>query len=683
MIKYLFIVSLLSCLFLQSYAQNTGIGGTPDPSAALHVSSAGQGVLIPRMVPASINSIVSPARGLMVYDSANNQLKMNTGTPIISNWQALAFTGGWSLKGNSGTNPAVNFIGTTDNRPLRFGINKIAAGFIDSASTNSFYGFGAGSKVKTAFGNAGLGYKALDSIAVGSYNTAVGDSVLFYATGQNALYNTAIGSQALAGNNSYCTAAGYQALNGVQNIATGFGSYALAYNNKGAGTVIGHLAMSSPVSSSVIVSPGNNLAIGSAALLSSTGGGDIAIGYAALLNEPGTAHLVAIGDSALYHNFGKSECVAIGSGALWLNTGQFNTATGLEALYQTVNNNYTTGIGYQAGYSGGDNNTAVGAQSMALRNSIQTANNSTIGRHALFNNSIGTGNTAVGAETLFNNTTGNNNVALGFNSLYYNTVASGNTAAGVNAQYFAALGANTGIGGNALMNTTASMYNTAVGYNSGSRYNMGYNNTMVGANCDISRSDLYNCVAIGQDVTCTDVSQVRIGNLATYSIGGYASWTVISDGRMKKEIKEKVIGLDFIMKLRPVTYQLDLNALNNHLNKGTKKIADSTSARVIAQKGQKRYTGFIAQEVESAAKLANYNFSGLEKPGNDNSTYGLRYDEFISPMIKALQEQQQILQTLKKQNADMRQVNKDEDVLCQQILSKIMLLESKPAVSKN
>ncbi|HEV8081942.1 MAG TPA: tail fiber domain-containing protein [Chitinophagaceae bacterium] len=670
--------------FLIAQSQSVGIGTTsPNTSSQLDVTSTTKGLLIPRMTTPGITSISNPAKGLMVYDSLKNQLMINMGTPAIPNFQNVVVNSGWGLKGNSGTNPAVNFIGTTDNRPLRFGINKIAAGFIDSASTNSFYGFSAGSKTKTAFGNAGLGYKALDSIAVGSYNTAVGDSVLFNTTGLNALYNTAIGSQALAGNNSYCTAGGYQSLNEVQNIATGFGSYALAYNSKGIGTVIGHSAMSSPVSSSVIVPLGSNLAIGSAALLSSTGGGDIAIGYAALLNEPGTVHLVAIGDSALYHNFGKSECVAIGSAALWLNAGRFNTATGLQSLYQTGNNSSATAIGYQAGYNGGDYNTATGCQSMALRNNILTANNSTLGRHALFNNSIGTGNTAAGAETLFYNTTGNNNVALGFNSLYYNTVASGNTAAGVNAQYFATLGANTGIGGNTLMNTTASMYNTAVGYNSGSKYNMGYNNTMVGANCDISGPGLYNCVAIGQDVTCTDVSQVRIGNLATYSIGGYAGWTVISDGRMKKEVEEKVIGLDFIMKLRPVTYQLDLNALNNHLKKGTKKMADSTSARAIAQKEQKRYTGFIAQEVESAAKQANYNFSGLEKPGNDNSTYGLRYDEFISPIIKALQEQQQIIQTLKKQNADIIQVNKEEDDMYQQLLSKIMLLESKPAVSKN
>ena len=58
-------------------------------------------------------------------------------------------------------------------------------------------------------------------------------------------------------------------------------------------------------------------------------------------------------------------------------------------------------------------------------------------------------------------------------------------------------------------------------------------------------------------------------------------------------------------------------------------------------------TGFIAQEVEQAAKESNYDFSGVDKPKNENDFYGLRYAEFVVPMVKAMQEQQKIIEDQK------------------------------------
>ena len=44
-------------------------------------------------------------------------------------------------------------------------------------------------------------------------------------------------------------------------------------------------------------------------------------------------------------------------------------------------------------------------------------------------------------------------------------------------------------------------------------------------------------------------------------LAGYAGWTNFSDGRYKLAVNENVKGLDFVMKLRPVTYRLDMNRL--------------------------------------------------------------------------------------------------------------------------
>jgi hypothetical protein len=50
------------------------------------------------------------------------------------------------------------------------------------------------------------------------------------------------------------------------------------------------------------------------------------------------------------------------------------------------------------------------------------------------------------------------------------------------------------------------------------------------------------------------------------------------------------------------------------------------------------YTGFIAQEVEQSAKKLGYDFSGVDKPKSENGFYGLRYGEFVVPLVKAVQE---------------------------------------------
>ena len=62
-----------------------------------------------------------------------------------------------------------------------------------------------------------------------------------------------------------------------------------------------------------------------------------------------------------------------------------------------------------------------------------------------------------------------------------------------------------------------------------------------------------------------------------------------------------------------------------------------------------RYTGFIAQEVERAANEVGFDFSGVDKPQNDKDYYGLRYAEFVVPIVKAIQEQQSEIEILKEQ----------------------------------
>ncbi len=262
-------------------------------------------------------------------------------------------------------------------------------------------------------------------------------------------------------------------------------------------------------------------------------------------------------------------------------------------------------------------------------------------------------NTSLGYLSLSTNTTGAYNTAIGEGSLSSNSTGSYNCAFGIYALYANDDNYNTAAGYYALKNTNASEYNIAVGYDAGDSYNNGYNNVFLGANTDVNGAFYYNVIAIGQGVVCTASSQARIGNSATNSIGGYANWTNISDGRFKKNIKDNVIGLDFIMKLKPVTYNLDVTKLSRTLCEDHGSNINDDMKASMAAKEKMAYSGFVAQEVEKAAEETGYDFSGVDKPKNENDFYGLRYAEFVVPLVKAVQEQQTTIDELKKQNAEL------------------------------
>jgi hypothetical protein len=58
------------------------------------------------------------------------------------------------------------------------------------------------------------------------------------------------------------------------------------------------------------------------------------------------------------------------------------------------------------------------------------------------------------------------------------------------------------------------------------------------------------------------------------------------------------------------------------------------------------FSGFIAQEVEEAARSVGYDFSGVCAPRHAGEFYALRYAEFVVPLVKAVQEQQEIIESL-------------------------------------
>ena len=354
-------------------------------------------------------------------------------------------------------------------------------------------------------------------------------------------------------------------------------------------------------------------------------------GAGALLSDTTGSYNTATGVSALRLNRSGSDNTATGRGALFTNTASDNTATGMSALYRN-----TTGMC----------NTAEGSE--AMENGTTANYNTALGWQAMFSGQTASYNTAVGASALAANTGGEYNVAVGFGTLFNSTSGRENTAVG-GANVLASNGTgsyNTGVGTNALANSSSGSHNTAVGDRALNRNATGDSNTAVGAGAGPATGGLSNTSSFGSGALATASNTIQIGDSTVTSIGGYQAWSNLSDARFKRDVAEDVPGLSFVTKLRPVTFRWDLAKLDafDGVSRGG---ADPATLAARAAKQKKQYTGFLAQEVESAAKQCGFDFSAVIRPANQRSHYELSYAEFVVPLVKAVQEQQQQIDALR------------------------------------
>ena len=382
-----------------------------------------------------------------------------------------------------------------------------------------------------------------------------------------------------------------------------------------------------------------------------TGNFNAAIGYQALHDNTNGVRNTAIGSDALFSNTTGDFNTAIGARALENNTlGTQNTGSGSKALFSNTTGNQNMASGYEALLfnTSGDRNSAHGVQS--LYSSTTGSLNTAIGFQALYHNTTGGSNNASGVQALFSNTTGSQNMASGSYALYNATTALGNTAAG----------------NSTLFHITTGNRNTALGVEAGASFNPS-TSTFIGTGSDAA-ANVSNSVALGFEAIVTASNQVRIGNTSITSIGGQVGWTAFSDGRYKKNVKEDVPGLTFINKLRPVTYTLDVSGIDSkrktnppQLQSEAAKLIDAVSSPAEEQNAKQEkakvvYTGFVAQEVEEAAKKLNYDFSGVDAPKNKEDFYGLRYCEFVVPLVKAVQELSAENKELKNELNELKEI---------------------------
>lgn len=215
--------------------------------------------------------------------------------------------------------------------------------------------------------------------------------------------------------------------------------------------------------------------------------------------------------------FGADDALStsfMGKFALANNTGQANNAFGSFALINNRNGSGNNAFGGNAlsANENGSNNTAVGANASSA--SSGGSNNTAVGSNALRNNVLSSNNTAVGFQSAFR-TTGRNNSAFGINSLGENT----------NGNY------NIAIGDNSLIGLTTGSGNIAVGsVNFSGVYSPPFNIT-------------------------TENNRVVIGSTNVTNAYIQVAWTVVSDLRDKVVLGDVPHGLEFVKKLKPISYK--------------------------------------------------------------------------------------------------------------------------------
>jgi hypothetical protein len=128
-----------------------------------------------------------------------------------------------------------------------------------------------------------------------------------------------------------------------------------------------------------------------------------------------------------------------------------------------------------------------------------------------------------------------------------------------------------------------------------------------------------------------------------------------SDERQKADVADSDLGLAFVEALRPVRYRWKVgqNVIERRPDGEDEKGNPRFREMLVPQAGRRPHYGFLAQQVEQA--MGERDFAGfIFDPTED--VYGLRYEEFIAPLVKAVQELSARVRELEQQLAGTKDV---------------------------
>ena len=505
-IKTLLVTTLLLVLTTFTNAQSVGInsnGSAPSTSAMLDVSSTAKGFLAPRMTAIQKAAIVSPATGLLIYqtDGTAGYYYYNGAA-----WTQIGEASGsskWSTTGNSGTTQGTNFIGTTDDNDVVFKRNSSQAGLLSYANENTSWGVSALNVNSTGVLNTAIGYNSLASNTTGSMNSVNGTGALW--SNYTGSYNTGMGVNTInnntSGSNNTATGA-----NSLFNTVAGDNNTALGYNSGyGAG----------------LVNLNNCTFIGASSYPTVARTNVTMLGYKIINAQCDGDNQVILGNTTVTATkFSGALMSYVGGSYTAGTTGQVLTSQGAEVAPQWVTPSVPPAwsLTGNAGTTAGTNfiGTTDDKDVVIKRNNVQAGLlntalcNTSWGVGALSPSTTGVQNTAIGYNTLYHNTTGTCNVAIGQSALYNNTTGSHNTAIGYCAQILEA----------DLINATAIGSFATVGASNslvlGNAANVGIGTSTPAAKLDVHGTS-------GTTLKIVDGNQAA-GKVLTSDASGNASW---------------------------------------------------------------------------------------------------------------------------------------------------------------
>jgi hypothetical protein len=265
----------------------------------------------------------------------------------------------------------------------------------------------------------------------------------------------------------------------------------------------------------------------------------------------------------------------------------------------------------------------------------------------------------LGYQALTGFTTGNYNVVLGEGAGKLITTGGGNVLIGRHCGDELVSGEDNTMMGYAAGHRTTGNRNVLIGYLAGDNLTTGANNTGVGTNVAFD-VDADNQTAIGNGATTDSANDIAIGNTSVDEVKGQVDFTTFSDRRIKRDIEDNDLGLDFINDLRPRKFKKVNPAKypDSIRKQNDGRDSEGNEYEWTDAQANKVWDGLIAQEVKEAVDKAGTSYSGwnIEK----NSKESVTYSTLVTPLIKAVQELSKKVETLQEENIELKTLIKEK-----------------------
>lgn len=542
------------------------------------------------------------------------------------------------------------------NNAVVVGYSALKGDLTTAADSTIAIGVGSLQALTSGGGNIGIGYQAMLTHTIGANNIAIGHGAM---NDTDATFTDNTRSADIVGGGSSATII-LDGANGsleVGQSVTGSGIPDNAYIASIAST-------SDPATFDIDQNIGGTIS------------GNTTLTFSGALASQDNIFIGKDSGGGTWSNLSNNYNTAIGNytldGALLHATS--NTVVGYQAGGAITHSNYCTYVGAQAGSTNDDGSYNVGVGAETLNDSAVGDNNVALGYKAA-NKSKSSNNVAIGSQALLTMETGHSNVAIGYAAMYdtnagpnskdsdwnvaigrstmggawANTGSEYNTAVGGNSLPGALDGANNNAcyGYSSGLGVTEGENNTLLGAYSGENITTGSRNIIIGFHTHASGATVNDEIVIGSGADTSNqftgggTDTIRIGRAAEYMEGDLTAntWVHGSDVRIKREIENCNLGLGFINSLRMVTYKK--KALSEYPKTFNAYNPNETKS------SDRKYYGFIAQEVKKAMDEAGYSDFSMWNESQDGMQT-LSEGSLVMPLVKAVQELSQQIEDLKK-----------------------------------